>query len=196
MYLVRTEMTDAKLSVHLTMNVEDSASLYVQCMDWKIRTSDTVSGSRFETQCTAVWKRWRSNWSMSFFLFMFIRGEYHQCAVPSLCWSLVAVVISFCLNVELYVLIVNVQFTTGWHRSKTENYSKTFLSIHLLHFYLLVILLTHSHSLSFFSAHFLVSSLGLCNASYCPIHSINNWEHFMQTVSFGALSSLVTDPWH
>lgn len=60
------------------------------------------------------------------FLFMFLRGEYRQCAVPSLSWSLVAVVILFCLNLVLYVLIVNVQFAIGQDRSKKEKVFENF----------------------------------------------------------------------
>lgn len=71
------------------------------------------------------------------------------------------------------------------HHWVTQRYKRTLFK-HLI----------HALTLLFFSSHFLVSSLGLCDASYCPICSINNWVHIMQTVSFGALSFMVTDPWH
>lgn len=127
-------------------------------------------------QRTVVWKRRRSDQFLSFFLFMFeekSNWEDHRCALTLLSWSLVTL---SCLNAPSLS-----RFTTGRHRSEKEKLFKRILWIHLHH--VCPSSLVDSFSLSFFRQCPLpCSSLGLCNASYCPIHSINNWEHFMQTV--------------
>lgn len=108
-----------------------------------------------------------------------------------------------CSNITVLIsgdlILFKCALTVKVHHWATQKWKrklfKRILWIHLHH--VCPSSLVDSFSLSFFRQCPLpCSSLGLCNASYCPIHSINNWEHFMQTVSFGALSSLVTDPWH
>lgn len=104
-------------------------------------------------QRTVVWKRRTSDQLISFFLFMFeekSNWEDHRCALTLLSWSLV---ILSCLNAPSLS-----RFTTGRHRSEKENYSNVFFEFtyttsarHPL--------LTHSRSLSFVSAHFLVPLL-------------------------------------
>lgn len=66
--------------------------------------------------------------------------------------------ITFLISGDLILLLSLSRFPTGRHRSKKENYSTAFFEFtyttsacHPL--------LTHSHSLSFFSAHFLVPLL-------------------------------------
>lgn len=182
MYLVHTEMTDTKL-LRLMRRIVCNYMWNVWATPVSLEIYNTVRCDEDEGltgQClffffSCFWEE--SNW------------EDHQRTAPSLSWSPVAMVISLCLNVVLCVLMAKVQLAAGRRGSEEENFSKTLLKFRLFKFAV-------ARSLSLLSAQLLVSSLGLCNAFYWPIHTINNWEHFMQTVSFGALSSLVTDPWH
>lgn len=74
------------------------------------------------------------------------------------------------------------------HRATNKqqgNQSKLFLE----HHFCLSSLVDSLALFSFLQRPLPCSSLGLCYVYYCPIWSINNWGHSMQTVNLGAVSS-------